>query len=478
MIGQIATLLSRRPRASRQSTLPAVSASRFTLGPMLFQRLAVETGLSMSTVSVLFQILRLALEGHRVADFKSMLVSYSDLAPVRIDEALSFLSPWFDESASPRVIDAIAPLVRNLCGRIAAWYPALGEVPMRHSARWRLPRPQPAGPRVPGHQPALLIVTGFLGSGKSTLLNEMLQHPDLSQSLVFVNEIGTIPIDQFNVRLGDGAEDPVMLAGGCLCCHLGETFVAEINTALERRDAGELPWFERIVVETSGAADPSAIIRTVQEDTALRRRVRYAGTLATVDVTGDVRTLVERPEAAGQLASADWIVLTKTDLIDGEELARIQSDINDIRPGALLIVAQSPREAADRAMASIARRRTADGVAPMVPAPNMARSPHVDRLSVINLEVDQLDLRALRLFCDLLALAKGEDLFRIKGVVDIRDHHRTLLLQSVRGGAFDLTWMLNHQGPRGLVVIARGLEAAAVARLLAMATEATAAQAT
>ncbi len=453
------------PSKNRYST----TEGRFSLGPLLFQRIMVELGLSASATTVMFQLFRLALEGYSANENLSALIEeHCDLDRRRIVEALRELNPLLIGVSGP-LVGCIELLLKRLCGAIGDWYLPLDGIATRRAAlrAIRTARAVAGSKRRP---PELVVLTGFLGSGKTTLLNAMLRHRKMQDAIVFINEAGATPVDQLNVRVSEGAEDPVMLAGGCLCCRLGESFVDDLKETIRKRDEGRIPWFDSILVETSGIADPSAIVRAIQEDIELRRMISYRGTITTVDLAASIGDLTEAPESTSQLAAADWVVLTKADLVDGDRIATARSEVEKIRPGVRIVIARSSADAASNVVEAIScGSPLAEFAGSFELAPMQG---HTDRLSVVNLRVDTLSATVLRIFCDVLAASKGEEFFRMKGVVGILGRRSPLFLQSVRGGAHSLEWLPEYRGTRGIVIIARRLDSACVNRVLASITAA------
>jgi G3E family GTPase len=160
------------------------------------------------------------------------------------------------------------------------------------------------------------ILTGFLGSGKTTLLRHLLAHPDLDETAVIVNEFGEVGLD--HMLLETSEEDTLLLDNGCLCCGLRGDLVDTLHSLLERRERGEVPAFKRVMIETTGLADPVPVMQTFRSD-PLRLSVYELASLVTCfDAVNGIATLEYHAEAERQLAMADTVVLTKGDLGDSE----------------------------------------------------------------------------------------------------------------------------------------------------------------
>ena len=163
------------------------------------------------------------------------------------------------------------------------------------------------------------LVTGFLGSGKTTLVAELLRRPELSETAVIVNELGEVGLDHHLLRRVD--ERTVLLASGCVCCTLRGDLADELRDLLDRSDAGEIPPFRRVVVETTGVADPTPIVNTLLTDPFVPHHYALDGVVATIDGQHGLRGT----ESVKQAAAADVLVLTKPDLADGASLDALEA---------------------------------------------------------------------------------------------------------------------------------------------------------
>ena len=160
----------------------------------------------------------------------------------------------------------------------------------------------------------LHLLSGFLGSGKTTLLRRMLDTPALGDSAVLVNEFGEIGLDHHLLRHIDG--ETVLLRSGCICCTVRDDLGAALKDLLSRQARGEIPPFARVVVESTGLADPVPILSTVATDPALRHHFRIGRVVTVVDAVNAALQSRQQPEWAKQVAVADRLVITKTDMAD------------------------------------------------------------------------------------------------------------------------------------------------------------------
>ncbi len=179
------------------------------------------------------------------------------------------------------------------------------------------------------------VITGFLGSGKTTLLNHLLQHPDMGETAVLINEFGEIGLDHMLVRELD--EDVILLNSGCLCCTVREDLVVTMRDLLRKRMEGDVPPFRRLVIETTGLADPAPILHTLMTDLVLESRYRVDGIVTTVDAVHASGQLDRHNESLKQAAVADRIVLTKTDIGEEDKIEVLMDRLKAINPGAQVI---------------------------------------------------------------------------------------------------------------------------------------------
>jgi G3E family GTPase len=191
------------------------------------------------------------------------------------------------------------------------------------------PQSQPRRPPPPFD---LVVVTGFLGAGKTTLLNRLLRDPALSDTLVLINEFGSVGLDHHLVERVDG--DMLVMTSGCLCCSIRGDLIATLEDALRARDNGRMSPFTRVLIETTGLADPAPVLHTVMAHPYLRLRFRLQAVVTLVDaVVGDA-TLDAHQEAVKQVAMADRLVLSKADLAG--DTAPLEARLRRLNPGAPL----------------------------------------------------------------------------------------------------------------------------------------------
>ena len=276
------------------------------------------------------------------------------------------------------------------------------------------------------------LLTGFLGAGKTTLLRRALVSPELADTAVVINEIGEIAIDH---HLLDFVEGNVLeLPGGCLCCAVREDLARTLRNLIERRDAGEIRRFRRIVVETTGLADPAPILFTLGTDPMLDHRLRLSAVVTLVDAVQGADTVDRFAEAARQTALADMLVITKTDLTPlGPNLTQRLDRINDRAPR--ILAAEAPDAGA---VLFGTGRRVAT---PIIPAEPVAVHTHgIDAFGLILAgAIGRLEFaRAL----GGLARERGNDLLRVKGIVRFADRpEHPAIVQAAQHALFAPEWL-------------------------------------
>ncbi len=176
------------------------------------------------------------------------------------------------------------------------------------------------------------LLTGFLGSGKTTVLNHVLRQPGMAATAVIVNEFGEVGIDHLLVERS--SDDVVLLNNGCLCCTVRSDIVDTLINLYVGRAKGTVPDFNRVVIETTGLADPAPIVHALMSDPVVAERYMLDGVVATVDAINGMGTLDRQPEAVKQAAVADRLVLTKADLAEAGQLAAIEARLAALNPAA------------------------------------------------------------------------------------------------------------------------------------------------
>ena len=289
------------------------------------------------------------------------------------------------------------------------------------------------------------ILTGFLGSGKTTLLNFLLKDPFLANAAVIINEFGDVGIDHLLVERAD--ENVIEMASGCLCCTIRGDLIDTIHDLLARRGQGEIKRFDRIVIETTGLADPAPVLHAVMSEPGLLAACRLEGVITVVDAFNGMATLDAHPEAVKQVAVADRIVLTKVDLLEGREgedmLFAIIARLRKLNPAARLLTTHRNEATAERlfTMALFDPSKKTSDVQAWLAAeayetgekrhrrhPHHGHhhhddvSRHDDHIRSFSFtENNAISPQGLELFMELLKSYHGANMLRMKGIVKVSD---------------------------------------------------------
>ena len=180
----------------------------------------------------------------------------------------------------------------------------------------------------------ITILTGFLGSGKTTLLKNLLQQEDMANAAVVINEFGEVGLDHMLVETA--TEDMIIMDSGCLCCTIRGDLIETLRDLLKKRWNNEVPAFDRLVIETTGLADPAPILHTIITDAVISHRYRLDGVVTCIDAIHGMEQMNSQPEAVKQAAVADKLLITKTDLLEDEAgLAQLEARLKTLNPAAI-----------------------------------------------------------------------------------------------------------------------------------------------
>jgi G3E family GTPase len=268
------------------------------------------------------------------------------------------------------------------------------------------------------------VITGFLGSGKTTLLARLLRDPAMSRTAVIINEFGAVGLDHELIETSD--ESFVQLSNGCLCCNVRSDLVLTLGDLAARRAAGTVPQFERVVVETTGLADPAPILHALMTDRELCDVYALDGVITTIDAVTGLSTLERHAESLRQAAVADRIVITKTDVREAQT-AQLRARLAKLNPGATLLEAAggaiAPSALFDCGFFDAATKHpdVSSWLAHEADAGHgRATHHHQDDITTFCVVRDE-PLHAVTLALLLSALAEncGADLLRVKGMVRV-----------------------------------------------------------
>ncbi|MGF7156949.1 CobW family GTP-binding protein [Bartonella heixiaziensis] len=280
----------------------------------------------------------------------------------------------------------------------------------------------------------LTLITGFLGSGKTTLLNRMLRDPLLVDCAVIINEFGEISIDHLLVE--KTTEGIIELANGCLCCNLRSDLIDTLTDLINRVQMGDLKQLNHIIIETTGMADPTPILQALLSHPLLTQTLSIGAVLATFDTLNTLSIFERYPEIQKQLALADKIILTKTDLTDPKTLSNTLSNtLKTINPTAQIIDVHSDHCCASSLISkTFWDEKEENTQLKQWSASTPHNHAHNWTIRAFSLDCEELiDYATLDAFLDLLKNFYGAKLLRIKAIIALRDDpHRPLVLHGVQ----------------------------------------------
>jgi G3E family GTPase len=311
------------------------------------------------------------------------------------------------------------------------------------------------------------IITGFLGSGKTTVLNHLLRQPSLADTVVIVNEFGAVGLDHLLIE--QAIEDAVLLKNGCICCTVRGDIADTLETLWQRRESGELPPFRRIAIETTGLADPAPVAHALLAEPGARYACRLDGIVTTVDALHGALQLERQPEARRQVAMADRILLTKTDLASPAQVAETEARIAVLNAGAPLrrIVAGAVA-AEDVFDLGPDDARLEQWLRPLETAGHHGHQHlafrHGDEIGSVVLRRDApIAWAALQRWLESVLSLRGDSVLRLKGIVWLQGDPRPVVLQGVHHVLHPPVHLDRQAQPEGatrIVLITRGLSAA------------------
>ncbi|WP_345096424.1 GTP-binding protein [Bartonella acomydis] len=316
----------------------------------------------------------------------------------------------------------------------------------------------------------LTLITGFLGSGKTTLLNRMLRDPLLADCAVIINEFGEISIDHLLVE--KTTEGIIELANGCLCCNLRSDLIDTLTNLINRIQRGDLKPLNRIIIETTGMADPAPILQALLSHPVFMQTLFIDDVLTTFDIFKSLSLLECYPEIHKQLAIADKIILTKTDLIDEKRLSNtLLKTLQTINPTAQIIDAHSDHCCSNALISKTlwdekienTRHKQQHNISP-------SEHTHHSTIHAFSLSCGEpIDYTSLDVFLELLKDLYGAKLLRIKAIIALRDDpHRPLVLHAIQTFFHPPTrlpaWPKRNIQTR-FVIIADGVEKEAIQKL-------------
>lgn len=288
---------------------------------------------------------------------------------------------------------------------------------------------------------AVSVLTGFLGAGKTSLLNRLLRDPSLTDTAVIINEFGDVGIDHLLVE--QSSDGVIELADGCLCCTVRGELVDTLSDLIDRLQTGKIERLQRVVIETTGMADPVPVLQSIMGHPVLAQAYRLDGVITLVDAVNGDATLDHHAEAVRQVAVADRLVITKAEMAGPADLQHLEARLRTLNPNARILPVED---------ASVAALFGAGLYDPATKTADVARwlgegahdyghdhhehdhvhgpdcghehhhHAHDNRVRSFSLTYDQpVPYASLEMFLDLLRSVHGDQLLRMKGIVQLAE---------------------------------------------------------
>ena len=321
------------------------------------------------------------------------------------------------------------------------------------------------------------LITGFLGSGKTTLLNTLLEHPDMSQAAIIVNEFGEIGLDYDLVERSD--ENVVQLANGCLCCTVKSDLIDTFRDLYIQRNAGTIPFFDRVIIETTGIADPAPVLQIILTNPMVFNHFALDGVVTTVDTVNGVSSLDRFPECVKQAAIADRLIITKVDISENhEEIKMLEERLRILNPAAPIIATTTQNanpsdlfgtgifdpttkaldfenwlqahayenQSETKNNESITTQPDKEALAYYKEhghAPEEAGHHHDPSInSFVIIKENPVSLNTLSMFLEGLTKEAGPDLLRVKGIIHVAEHpEKPAVIQGAQQIFHSIDWM-------------------------------------
>lgn len=280
----------------------------------------------------------------------------------------------------------------------------------------------------------VFILTGFLGSGKTTFLNQLLQNPDNAATAVLVNEFGEIGIDHLLVDTID--DEILLLESGCVCCSVRDDLSAALLNIIEKCAEGLLPPLSRIVLETTGVADPAALLQFLMERDDLNRHFIIGGVLTVIDTVYGEKTLQEHPEAERQAAMADVLIFSKTDISNPKTLDRLKQKLNNMAHASLILNSNDKIDFA--AIFDNRQKKSIPEIEYKQPAGHPAGHGFSSFVLSWNSPVIWNDFKV---WLEGLLIARGDDIYRLKGLVHVEGKRGPIVIQGVQHTFYEPTML-------------------------------------
>jgi G3E family GTPase len=324
------------------------------------------------------------------------------------------------------------------------------------------------------------LLTGFLGSGKTTLLKRLLESPHLANTAVLINEFGEIGLDHLLLETVD--EETVVLQSGCICCTIRTDLKNAIAGLYDKSRRGLVPSFDRMVIETTGLADPAPIVFTLRGDPMIRHHFRLGNIVTTVDAVNVERELATNEETRKQIAVADRVVLTKTDIANPQTVKRLLAKLKGLNATAKIYDAQTdsieaddlfvqdvydPQTKSEEVQSWLDEEENRQGH-----AHGADRNRHAGDIVTFCVTEDRpLDWTAFGIWLSMLVHAHGENVLRVKGLINVAGLSTPVVVNGVQHIIHPPThldrWPSDDMRSR-IIFVVRGLDPTMLQRSLAV----------
>lgn len=279
------------------------------------------------------------------------------------------------------------------------------------------------------------VITGFLGSGKTTLINKLLKSPDMNRVAVIVNEFGEQAVDNDLVEVS--SEQMMLLNNGCLCCVLRGDLQETLRDLYVKRRNGDIIDFTRVIIETTGLADPAPVMQTLMTDELLQENYRLDCVVTLADAVNGVEQLDTMEEPVKQAALADRIVITKSDLADEATTAKLEARLRALNPQAP--IKRAVNGEIDLAFLIDVGLRNMKGKLEDIerwmgePDEHGHRHSHDSKVKSFTLRyTDPLSWKLFSQTMEVLSALRGSDMLRVKGLVNVEGHKGPMVVQGVQ----------------------------------------------
>jgi len=324
------------------------------------------------------------------------------------------------------------------------------------------------------------LLTGFLGSGKTTLLNKLLHHPDMRDTAIIINELGDAGLDQIfansnlaqNIENEHIADNTVLLSSGCLCCTLKNELADTMRDLFFKRALQAIPQFNRLIIETTGMADPGPILANLMNEPVIESVYRLDAVVVTIDSVYGLQQIEDNTEALKQAAVADVLILTKTDLASAEQINALKEKLISINPGAtqhkIMHGELDPVFVVDIGLFDLTTKQAEPQrwlrapIKQTQPKGTLPQKNHQDDISSFTVAMPSpLDWSQLKPHLLKFCQKYGKNLLRLKGIIHAADQSAPLAIHAVHFTPYPPTllegWSEEEPLSR-IVIIGKGLD--------------------